>query len=117
MNIKIAFTVRTNTSSLNAIKRLQKTQNNLSQSLSRVSSGSRKNKAVDDAAGLFISSRMKSNNVSLKAAMRNTNDTISFIQTAEGGLNKIYNILTRMKELTVQASNDTYASTDRAQMK
>ena len=58
---------------------------------------------------------MKSDNVSLKAAMRNINDGISLIQTAEGGLNEVYNILTRMRELTVQASNDTYSSTDRAQ--
>ena len=113
----MALTVRTSTSALHAIKTLQQTQNNLSQSLKRVSSGSRINKAGDDAAGLSISSRMKSDNVSLKAAMRNTNDTISLIQTAEGGLNEIYSILTRMKEITVQASNDTYASTERAQMK
>ena len=60
---------------------------------------------------------MKSDNVSLKAAMRNTNDGISLIQTAEGGLNEVYNILTRMRELAVQSSNDTYSSTDRAQIK
>jgi flagellin len=59
---------------------------------------------------------MKSDNVSLKAAMRNTNDGISLIQTAEGSLNEVYNILTRMRELAVQSSNDTYSSTDRGQI-
>jgi flagellin len=60
---------------------------------------------------------MKSDNVSLKAAMRNTNDGISLIQTAEGGLTEVYSILTRMRELAVQASNDTYSSKDRSQIK
>jgi flagellin len=59
---------------------------------------------------------MKSDNVSLKAAMRNTNDGISLIQTTEGSLNEVYNILTRMRELAVQGANDTYSSTDRTQI-
>ena len=113
----MALTVRTNVGALSAIKTLNNTQNSLTKSLGRVSSGSRINQAGDDAAGLSVSSRMKSDNVSLKAAMRNTNDGISLIQTAEGGLNEVYNILTRMRELTVQASNDTYSSTDRAQIR
>ena len=112
----MALTVRTNVGALSAIKTLNNTQNSLTKSLGRVSSGSRINQAGDDAAGLSVSSRMKSDNVSLKAAMRNTNDGISLIQTAEGGLNEVYNILTRMRELTVQASNDTYSSTDRTQI-
>jgi flagellin len=113
----MALTVRTNVGALSAIKTLNGTQNSLTKSLGRVSSGSRINTAGDDAAGLSVSSRMKSDNVSLKAAMRNTNDGISLIQTAEGGLTEVYNILTRMRELTVQASNDTYSSTDRKQIK
>jgi len=112
----MALTVRTNVGALSAIKTLNNTQNSLTKSLGRVSSGSRINHAGDDAAGLSVSSRMKSDNVSLKAAMRNTNDGISLIQTAEGGLNEVYNILTRMRELAVQSSNDTYSSTDRAQI-
>ena len=112
----MALTVRTNLGALNAIKTLNSTQNSLTKSLGRVSSGSRINRAGDDAAGLSVSSRMKSDNVSLKAAMRNTNDGISLIQTAEGGLNEVYNILTRMRELAVQASNDTYSATDRNQI-
>ena len=112
----MALTVRTNLGALNAIKTLNSTQNSLTKSLGRVSSGSRINKAGDDAAGLSVSSRMKSDNVSLKAAMRNTNDGISLIQTAEGSLNEVYNILTRMRELAVQGANDTYSSTDRNQI-
>jgi flagellin len=112
----MALTVRTNVGALNAIKTLNGTQNSLTKSLGRVSSGSRINVAGDDAAGLSVSSRMKSDNVSLKAAMRNTNDGISLIQTAEGGLTEVYNILTRMRELAVQASNDTYSATDRGQI-
>jgi flagellin len=112
----MALTVRTNVGALSAIKTLNNTQNSLTKSLGRVSSGARINRAGDDAAGLSVSSRMKSDNVSLKAAMRNTNDGISMIQTAEGGLNEVYSILTRMRELAVQASNDTYSSTDRGQI-
>ena len=112
----MALTVRTNVGALSAIKTLNNTQNSLTKSLGRVSSGSRINRAGDDAAGLSVSSRMKSDNVSLKAAMRNTNDGISLIQTAEGSLNEVYNILTRMRELAVQGANDTYSSTDRAQI-
>ena len=112
----MALTVRTNVGALSAIKTLNNTQNSLTKSLGRVSSGSRINRAGDDAAGLSVSSRMKSDNVSLKAAMRNTNDGISLIQTAEGGLNEVYSILTRMRELAVQSSNDTYSSTDRNQI-
>jgi len=112
----MALTVRTNVGALNAIKTLNSTQNSLTKSLGRVSSGSRINRAGDDAAGLSVSSRMKSDNVSLKAAMRNTNDGISLIQTAEGSLNEVYSILTRMRELAVQGANDTYSATDRNQI-
>ena len=112
----MALTVRTNVGALNAIKTLNGTQNSLTKSLGRVSSGSRINRAGDDAAGLSVSSRMKSDNVSLKAAMRNTNDGISLIQTTEGSLTEVYNILTRMRELSVQAANDTYSTTDRNQI-
>jgi flagellin len=112
----MALTVRTNVGALNAIKTLNNTQSSLTKSLGRVSSGSRINRAGDDAAGLSVSSRMKSDNVSLKAAMRNTNDGISLIQTTEGSLTEVYNILTRMRELAVQGANDTYSATDRGQI-
>lgn len=110
----MALTVRTNIASIRASNRLNSTQNNLTSSLERISSGLRVNRASDDAAGLSVASRMDSDNTSLKQAIRNANDGISMIQTAEGGLNEIYNILVRMRELSVQASNETYNSGDRA---
>ena len=110
----MALTVRTNIASLSAIHQLNRTQGNLSSSLERISSGLRVNRSADDAAGLSVASRMNSDNTSLAQAMRNTNDGISMIQTAEGGLNELNNILVRMRELSVQASNETYNSTDRS---
>ena len=110
----MALTVRTNIASLSAIHQLNRTQGNLTTSLERISSGLRVNRSADDAAGLSVASRMNSDNTSLAQAMRNTNDGISMIQTAEGGLNELNNILVRMRELSVQASNETYNSTDRS---
>ena len=110
----MALTVRTNIASIRASNRLNSTQSNLTSSLERISSGLRVNRAADDAAGMSVASRMDSDNTSLKQAIRNANDGISMIQTAEGGLNEIYNILVRMRELSVQASNETYNSQDRA---
>jgi len=110
----MALTVRTNIASLSAISQLNRTQGSLTQSLERISSGLRVNRAADDAAGLSVASRMMSDNTSLSQAMRNTNDGISMIQTAEGGLTELNNILVRMRELSVQASNETYNSTDRS---
>ena len=110
----MALTVRTNIASLSAIHQLNRTQGNLTTSLERISSGLRVNRSADDAAGLSVANRMNSDNTSLAQAMRNTNDGISMIQTAEGGLNELNNILVRMRELSVQASNETYNSTDRS---
>jgi flagellin len=110
----MALTVRTNLASIRASNRLNSTQNSLSSSLERISSGLRVNRAADDAAGMSVATRMESDNTSLKQAIRNANDGISMIQTAEGGLNEIFNILVRMRELSVQASNETYNSNDRS---
>ena len=110
----MALTVRTNVAALGAIGKLNKTQNNLTSSLEKISSGLRVNRAADDSAGMSVASRMESDNASLKQAMRNANDGVSLIQTAEGGLNEMYNILVRMRELAVQGSNQTYNSSDRA---
>ena len=110
----MALSVRTNISALRAVGRLNNSQNALSNSLEKISSGLRVNRAADDAAGLAVASRMESDNTSLNQAIRNANDGISLIQTAEGGLNEIHNILVRMRELSVQASNNTYNSDDRA---
>jgi flagellin len=112
----MAITVRTNIAALRATTRLGQTQNGLTSSLERISSGLRINRSADDAAGQAVASKMESDNTSLKQAMRNTNDAISLVQTAEGGLNEIYNILVRLRELAVQASSSSYNSADRAQM-
>jgi flagellin len=110
----MALSVRTNTASLRAIGHLNYTQNHLSNSLERISSGLRVNRAADDTAGLAVASRMESDNTSLNQAIRNANDGISLVQTAEGGLNEIHSILVRMRELSVQASSQTYSSSDRS---
>jgi len=109
----MALTVRTNLAALRSINRLNNTQNSLSGSLERISSGLRVNKAADDAAGLAVSSRMEADNVSLRQAMRNANDGVSLVQTAEGTLGEITNILSRMRELSIQSSNGTYSASDR----
>jgi len=109
----MALTVRTNIAALRSISQLNKTQSSLSGSLEKISSGLRVNKAGDDAAGLAVSSRMNADNVSLRQAMRNANDGVSLVQTAEGTLNEISSILTRMRELSVQSSNGTYSTSDR----
>ena len=109
----MALTVRTNMAAIGAINNLNRTQGSLTNSLSKISSGLRINRSADDAAGLSVATRMNSDNTSLKQAMRNTNDGISMVQTAEGGLSELHNILVRMRELSVQASNDTYSSDDR----
>jgi flagellin len=110
----MAMIVRTNISAIMATNQLNRTQGSLSSSLGKISSGLRINRAADDAAGQAVAMRMNSDNTSLKQAMRNTNDGISLVQTAEGGLGELHNILVRMRELSVQASNETYNSTDRS---
>jgi len=109
----MALTVRTNVAAIRSINQLNKTQSSLSGSLGKISSGLRIRRAGDDAAGLAVSSRMNADNVSLRQAMRNANDGVSLVQTAEGTLNEIGSILTRMRELSVQASNGTYTTSDR----
>jgi flagellin len=86
---------------------------NLSKSIERLSSGLRINRAGDDAAGLTISEKLRGQVRGLNQAVRNAQDGISMIQTAEGGLNETTSILQRMRELSVQASNDTLTNTDR----
>jgi len=83
-------------------------------SLAKLSSGLRINKAGDDAAGLAISEKMKNQVSGLTQATRNAQDGISLIQTAEGGLSETHSILNRMRDLTVQASNDTNTNSDRS---
>jgi len=105
--------INTNIAALNSYNQLKNTQNNLSKSLERLSSGKRINGAADDAAGLAISEKMKSQTRGLAQAQRNAQDGISMIQTAEGALKESHSILQRMRELSVQASNDTNTAADR----
>lgn len=109
----MALTVRSNIAALRSINQLNKAQSSLTGSLEKISSGLRIRRSADDTAGLAVSSRMNADNVSLRQAMRNTNDGVSLVQTAEGTLNEIGSILTRMRELSVQASNGTYSASDR----
>lgn len=108
--------VMTNIESLNAWRNLTSTNNNLSRSLERLSSGYRINRAADDAAGLAMSERMRAQVKGMNQAVRNAQDGISFVQTAEGSLNEIHTILQRMRELSVQAGNGTLTGADRNQI-
>ena len=113
----MAMTINTNMASLNAQRNLSKTQGMMNLSIQRLSSGLRINSAKDDAAGLGISTRFMSQIRGLNQAVRNANDGISQLQTAEGAMQEITNILGRMRELAVQSANDsTYGATDRASM-
>lgn len=112
----MALTINTNIGSLNAQRNLGTSQGALNKSMQRLSSGLRINSAKDDAAGLAISDRMTAQIRGLNQATRNANDAISMSQTAEGALQESTNILQRMRELSVQASNDTNTSADRASL-
>ena len=108
--------INSNISSLNARRHLNGANRSLSRSFERLSSGLRINSAADDAAGLAISNRKGAQVRSLNTAVRNGNDGISLIQTSEGALSESSNILTRMRELAVQAANDTNTNSDRASL-
>ncbi|HHO51836.1 MAG TPA: flagellin FliC, partial [Deltaproteobacteria bacterium] len=110
----MALTVNTNLTSMNSLSNLNQTNNNLSRSLGRISSGMRINSARDDAAGLGVAENLDAAQGSLKMAMRNTNDGIAVVQTAEGAANEVANIIKRMRELAVQSSSDTLENTERA---
>jgi flagellin len=99
--------VNTNIAANNAYRNLATTQNDLSKSLEKLSSGLRINRAADDAAGLTISEGLKSQVGGLTVASRNAQDAISVIQTAEGSLNEVQSILQRVRDLAVQAGNDS----------
>lgn len=109
----MALSVNTNVASLNAQRNLSNSQAGLAKSMQRLSSGLRINSAKDDAAGLAISDRMTSQIRGMNQAVRNANDGISLAQTAEGALQESTNILQRMRELSVQAGNDTNTAADR----
>jgi flagellin len=109
MGLRIA----TNVPSLSAQRNIQTAQRAQQSNLEHLASGSRINQASDDAAGLAISENMKSQIRSIRQANRNANDAISMIQTAEGGMNEVSSVLTRLKELSVQAASDTIGNSER----
>ena len=108
--------VNTNYNSLVSRSNLFSTNNDLSKSMERLSSGLRINGADDDAAGLAISTRMTSQVKGMEQAFRNAQDGVSLIQTTEGAMGTITDMLQRMRELAVQADNGTYSATDKASM-
>ena len=105
--------VTTNISSIAAQRSMASSQREVQKSYAQLSSGSRITKAADDAAGLAISENLKSTIRGYSQAQRNANDGISMVQVSEGGLGEVSNILTRMRELGVQASSDTVGDSER----
>jgi flagellin len=110
----MGLSIKTNVESLGAQRNLSQTQKTLAANFGRLSSGLRINTAADDAAGLAISERLKSQIRSLSQAERNANDGISLLQTAEGALNENSGLLIRMRELAMQASTDTVGTAEKA---
>ena len=104
----------TNTTAMNALGNLNRTNRGLTSTFGRISSGLRINSAKDDSAGLAVAENLQSEHQSLKQAQRNTHDGISVIQTAEGATQEVGDILKRMRELAVQSSSETLANSERA---
>lgn len=106
--------ITTNLAAINAQRTMASSSKEIQKSMAQLSSGSRITKSADDAAGLAISENLKSQIRSINQAGRNANDGISMIQTAEGGLGEVSNILTRLRELGIQAASDTVAGNERS---
>src|SRR4051812_13547919 len=102
-----------NIAALNAYRNLSVNNSTTAKSLEKLSSGLRINRASDDAAGLAISEKMRSQIRGLDMAERNALDGVSFVQTAEGALSSVHSMLQRMRELAVQAANDSNTTVDR----
>jgi flagellin len=113
----MSFSVNNNISAMTAYNQLSNTQNNLAQSIQKLSSGLRINSAADDAAGLTISEGLRSQIGGLNVASRNIQDGVSVTQTADGALGEVQNILNRMRDLGVQGSNDTNSDASRTAIK
>ena len=109
----MALVINHNLSSLTAQRNLSNTGRSLGKAFERVSSGLRVNSAADDAAGLGVAENLEAASRSARVAMRNTNDGISVVQTAEGATSEVGNILKRMRELAVQSSSETLDTTER----
>jgi flagellin len=110
------LSLHTNAASLSAQNSLSSTQNKLSTSMTRLSTGFRINSAMDDAAGLQIATRLKAQTSGMSVAMRNTQNSISMLQTAEGALEETNNILLRMKDLSTQAADGSSSKDDQTAM-
>lgn len=106
-----------NLPAVNTHRNMQLNNTAASKNMEKLSSGLRINRAADDAAGLSISEKMRGQIRGLEQAQRNVQDGISFAQTAEGAMNEVSSMLTRMKELSVQQSNDTYSAGDKSNIK
>src|SRR3954449_12547465 len=109
----MGLSVNTNVAALNSYRNLSTTNTQMSKSLEKLSSGFRINRAADDAAGLAISEGLRSQIGGIKVAVRNTQDGISVVQTAEGALTETHSILQRMRDLAVQSANDSNDQTSR----
>lgn len=105
--------IATNMAAISAQRSMTTSQREIQRSMAQLASGNRITKSADDAAGLAISENLKSSIRSYAQANRNANDGISLIQTAEGGLGEISNILTRMRELGIQSASDTVSDKER----
>ncbi|MBE3574453.1 MAG: flagellin FliC [Firmicutes bacterium] len=110
----MALVINQNIAAIDAHRNLVLTGMDMSKAMERLSSGLRINRAADDAAGLAISEKLRSQVRGLNQGIRNAQDGISLIQTAEGALNETHSILQRMRELAVQSANGTYTDSDRA---
>ncbi|MFZ4714095.1 MAG: flagellin [Bacteriovoracaceae bacterium] len=109
----MGFRINTNVASISAQRSLSQTNKVQENVLAKLSSGTRISQAADDAAGLAISEKLKAQIRGTNQATRNANDGISMVQTAEGGLNEVSNILVRLRELSVQSASDTVGDTER----
>jgi flagellin len=105
-----------NISSMNALRNLNINSSAMSKTMEKLSSGYRINRAADDAAGLAISEKMRAQISGLRQAQRNAQDGISLIQTAEGALNEVHSMLRRIRDLALQAANDTNTDADKAEI-
>lgn len=112
----VSLRVNNNVEAFNAHRNLTSTQTLMSKSMEKLSSGLRINRAGDDAAGLAISEKMRSQIRGLAQAQRNSLDGVSLVQTAEGSLNEMHNILQRVRELSVQRANGTLSTSDQAKI-
>ena len=114
MALASGFKVNTNTNALQTYRSYSKSQAGLEQNIERLSSGLRINRAADDTAGQAISQRMRNQSTGMRQAVRNSQQATNYLQTAEGGLNEIHGILSRMRELAVQSASDGMNADDRA---